>query len=279
MADGGAHMRERGLGDIHTAIDLDKAGQFDEAIKKYTLGIEFLITSNKYETNERTKEMVKARAAQYLTRLEQLKKMQDEGGGTADSPKPAPPGGVVQAKKGGGQGASQDVKDKSAMREALMDAVQMEVPNISFDDVAGLEGAKAALKEAVIKPALYPQLFRGERKPWKGILLYGPPGTGKSYLAKALANESKIEGREDTTFFSVSSSDLVSKYVGESERLVRNLFELAREHKPSIIFVDEIDSLCTARSDQESDSARRIKVRCRCRCRCRRCCSTRELSP
>jgi vacuolar protein-sorting-associated protein 4 len=279
MADGGAHMRERGLGDIHTAIDLDKAGQFDEAIKKYTKGIEFLITSNKYETNERTKEMVKARAAQYLTRLEQLKKMQDEGGGTADSPKPAPPGGVVQAKKGGGQGASQDVKDKSAMREALMDAVQMEVPNISFDDVAGLEGAKAALKEAVIKPALYPQLFRGERKPWKGILLYGPPGTGKSYLAKALANESKIEGREDTTFFSVSSSDLVSKYVGESERLVRNLFELAREHKPSIIFVDEIDSLCTARSDQESDSARRIKVRCRCRCRCRRCCSTRELSP
>ena len=108
-------------------------------------------------------------------------------------------------------------------------------------------------------PVKYPQLFRGERKPWRGILLYGPPGTGKSYLAKALANESSIEGRQ-TTFFSVSSSDLVSKWVGESEKLVRSLFELAREKKPSIIFVDEIDSLCTTRSDSESESARRIKT-------------------
>ena len=112
---------------------------------------------------------------------------------------------------------------------------------MAWDAVAGLEMAKNALKEAVILPARYPQLFRGERKPWRGILLYGPPGTGKSYLAKALATETQC------TFFSISSSDLVSKWVGESEKLVRNLFELAREHKPSIIFIDEIDSLCTER--------------------------------
>jgi len=109
---------------------------------------------------------------------------------------------------------------------------------VKWSDVAGLENAKMVLQEAVIYPMKYPEIFTGQRKPWKGILLYGPPGTGKSYLAKACATEA--EGQ----FFSVSSADLVSKYLGESERLVRSLFEMARERKPAVIFIDEIDSLC-----------------------------------
>ena len=222
----------------------------------------------------------------------------------------------------------------------------MEKPDVKWSDVAGLEGAKEALKEAVILPTKFPHLFQGKRKPWKGILLYGPPGTGrwrkvdrssskncgkrgrvgvwsrlivfpfvrcslswffsifsfhisyrsllvsfllsslhlspsrissfhffllppflphssffsvsftgKSYLAKAVATEA-----DNSTFFSVSSSDLVSKWLGESEKLVRSLFEMARDHKPSIIFIDEVDSLTSARSDSESESARRIKT-------------------
>jgi vacuolar protein-sorting-associated protein 4 len=131
----------------------------------------------------------------------------------------------------------------------------MEKPNVKWDDVAGLASAKKLLQEAVIFPVKFPKLFMGERKPWKGILLYGPPGTGKSFLAKAVATEAR-----NSTFFSISSSDLVSKYLGESERLVKHLFELAREKAPSIIFIDEIDSLCSTRSEGEHDSTKRIKT-------------------
>jgi len=121
--------------------------------------------------------------------------------------------------------------------------------------VAGLEVAKGALKEAVILPIRFPHLFEGAgRKPWSGILLYGPPGTGKSYLAKAVATEA------NATFLSVSSSDLVSKWLGESEKLVRAMFDVARKKQPAIVFIDEIDSLASQRSEEESESARRIKT-------------------
>lgn len=168
-----------------------------------------------------------------------------------------------KSSKGGGTGMKKKGEDdededeeKNKLRGALSGAIVTEKPDVKWDDVAGLEGAKDSLKETVILPTRFPQLFTGKRRPFKGILLYGPPGTGKSYLAKAVATEA------DSTFFSVSSSDLVSKWQGESERLVRNLFEMAREAPGgrSIIFIDEVDSLCGSRSEGESDSARRIKT-------------------
>lgn len=111
----------------------------------------------------------------------------------------------------GDEDDDQDPESKK-LRGALAGAILSDKPNIKWEDVAGLDAAKEALKEAVILPIKFPHLFTGKRQPWKGILLYGPPGTGKSYLAKAVATEA------NSTFFSVSSSDLVSKWMGESER-------------------------------------------------------------
>uniref|UniRef100_H0VBP0 Katanin p60 ATPase-containing subunit A-like 2 n=1 Tax=Cavia porcellus TaxID=10141 RepID=H0VBP0_CAVPO len=114
-------------------------------------------------------------------------------------------------------------------------------PNIKWDDIIGLDAAKQLVKEAVVYPIRYPQLFTGILSPWKGLLLYGPPGTGKTLLAKAVATECK------TTFFNISASTIVSKWRGDSEKLVRVLFELARYHAPSTIFLDELESVMSQR--------------------------------
>ncbi|XP_050007527.1 katanin p60 ATPase-containing subunit A-like 2 [Alexandromys fortis] len=114
-------------------------------------------------------------------------------------------------------------------------------PNIKWNDIIGLDAAKQLVKEAVVYPIRYPQLFTGILSPWKGLLLYGPPGTGKTLLAKAVATECK------TTFFNISASTIVSKWRGDSEKLVRVLFELARYHAPSTIFLDELESVISQR--------------------------------
>ncbi|XP_023664385.1 katanin p60 ATPase-containing subunit A-like 2 [Paramormyrops kingsleyae] len=130
-------------------------------------------------------------------------------------------------------------------------------PNVKWDDIIGLEAAKRLVKEAVVYPIKYPQLFTGILSPWKGLLLYGPPGTGKTMLAKAVATECH------TTFFNISASSIVSKWRGDSEKLVRVLFELARFHAPSTIFLDELESVMGQRGSgpgAEHEGSRRMKT-------------------
>ena len=214
---------------VNKAIELDNAGEYKQALEIYRLALKEFILVCKWEKNPKFKEMIRQKTIEYMDRAEKLKSFIDandqEGGG----------GGVVAGAGGDGSGAGSapgtakglvgangkgksgpanpgEDEDSKKLRNALSSAILQDRPNVRWEDIAGLEGAKETLKEAVVLPIKFPTLFQGKRQAWKGILLYGPPGTGKSYLAKAVANEA------NGTFFSVSSSDLVSKWMGESEK-------------------------------------------------------------
>ena len=134
--------------------------------------------------------------------------------------------------------------EPSAMREVLV-----EVPNVKWEDIGGLHDVKLELQEAVEWPLKYPELFEYmDARPPKGILLYGPPGTGKTLLAKAVANES------EANFISIKGPEILSKWVGESERAIREVFRKAKQAAPSIIFFDEIDAIAPVRGSGLGDS-------------------------
>lgn len=248
---------DKGVELVKKAIEADSASKYEEAYQLYYNGLDYLMLALKYEKSQKAKDTIKAKFTEYLSRAEELKEhvvnnnQKDQNGEVSST------SGNVKAKKLDPNSSSNNKdedNDNKKLRGQLASSILSEKPNVKWSDIAGLDAAKEALKEAVILPVKFPHLFKGKRKPVSGILLYGPPGTGKSYLAKAVATEA------NSTFFSVSSSDLVSKWMGESERLVKQLFSMAREQKPSIIFIDEVDALCGPRGEGESEASRRIKT-------------------
>ncbi|KAJ5095602.1 vacuolar protein sorting-associated protein 4 [Penicillium alfredii] len=247
----------RAIDTVKKAIENDNEGEYEKAYQMYYSALELFMLALKWEKNPRSKEMIRAKTGEYMDRAEKLK---NHLASADNRQKPSALGANGKLAQGSGKGGKEDDDnngedaDSKKLRSALQGAILSDKPNVQWEDVAGLESAKEALKEAVILPIKFPHLFTGKRQPWKGILLYGPPGTGKSYLAKAVATEA------NSTFFSVSSSDLVSKWMGESERLVKQLFNMARENKPAIIFIDEVDALCGPRGEGESEASRRIKT-------------------
>ncbi len=132
-------------------------------------------------------------------------------------------------------------------------------PSVEWDEIAGLEDAKKALRAAVMIPLRRPELFRGKRRPYAGVLMYGPPGTGKTRLAMAVATHAEC------AFVSVTGSDIMDKWQGAAERNVRELFETARERAPCVVFIDEVDALFGRRGGggaeaSDSEFTRRVKT-------------------
>ena len=143
-------------------------------------------------------------------------------------------------------------KDRSKAGSSLADVQPMEMDmGVTFQSVGGLKEHVNALKEMVMFPLLYPELFQQfQIQPPRGVLFYGPPGTGKTLLARALACECSTENRK-VAFFMRKGADCLSKWIGESERQLRLLFDQAYQMQPSIIFFDEIDGLAPVRSSRQ----------------------------
>jgi vacuolar protein-sorting-associated protein 4 len=237
-------VRQRGIDEINRAIVWDNSGDKpQDAFMCYMKGIGDLLLSAKYTKSNAIKNTVLSRVVEYMDRAEVLKLKLHED--TQDTTRISTPNPV--------QPTTTDQSD--TIRAGVMDTrVDRASMDVKWDDVVGLKATKDALFEAIIWPKRFPSMFIGSRQPWSAILLYGPPGTGKSYLAKAVASES------GSTFFSISSSDIMSKWQGESEKTIEMLFAVANEEAPSVIFIDEIDSIAGARVDGEQESTRRVKT-------------------
>lgn len=225
---------QEGAALIKKAISQDQKINSDKKVVllNYLKGIEKLLNGVTVVEDRKLHRTILLRVLGYLDRAETLKVSI-----LGQPPKAAP---------------DDDSDQETELTSKLTQTIVTDVKT-KWDDIAGLAFAKQTLKEAAILPITHPSLFRSNQQSWRGILLYGPPGTGKSFLASAVAGESAA------TFFSVSASDLISKWQGESEKGVKSLFKLARDKAPSVVFIDEIDSLASHRSDNEQESTRRVK--------------------
>ena len=218
------------------AVKADDSNNHKEAYRLYLQSAEILLELTKFTENPQLSKIYENRAKEYIGRAKTLNKLIKTQIPNKSSKNPS------------------SSEENSEYDKVLQSSIVSETPDLTLDDVAGLEDVKRSLREAIVLPLKRPDLFTGSRQPWRGILLHGPPGCGKTMIAKATAGDIKA------TFFNISAAVLVSKWLGESEKLVKRLYELAKEKQPSIIFIDEVDSLTQSRSENENDAMRRVKT-------------------
>src|SRR6056297_3932228 len=236
------------------AIKYDNDKNYDAAIDKYIQAGETLNDFIRFCKNPKLKSLAKTKATQYISRAGKLSDL-------SNKKKKLPAQGGKKSKDHSSssdsetEGDNEMSEEEKELRDQISGTIISEKPSLTWEDVAGMEEPKQALREAVVLPLLHPELFSGARKPWHGILLFGPPGCGKTLLAKAAANECDVQ------FFVADSASLVSKWLGESEKLLKTLFKVAYLDAPSLIFFDEVDSMATKRGGgSEGGGERRIKT-------------------
>ncbi|MHA1673506.1 MAG: AAA family ATPase [Promethearchaeota archaeon] len=243
------------------AIELDRGKKYDAAADKYLSASETLYDFAKFCKNSKLKALAIDKAKQYFKRADALtnigkKKVKLPSGGKGKGKKSGRDKNSDKSDDDDEDGVDSDISDEEKeLRKTIEGTIITERPTVTWGDVAGMEKPKQAIREAVVLPMAHPELFTGARKPWRGILLFGPPGCGKTLLARAAANECNVQ------FFAADSASLVSKWLGESEKLLKTLFKVARLDAPSLVFMDEIDSIAGKRGGgNEGGGERRLKT-------------------
>lgn len=243
---------------LDRAIELDQRGMKNEACQYYLKASKILIKLANSASLPSVRKHYFNRAQECVDRVRYLSGIKKKSAGPIDGLATPPTidstpaeSITVASKK-----PEQDLDDdERRLQEMISDTIITERPNIKMSEVAGLDDAKQAINDAILTPLKHPELFKGKaRQPWRGILFYGPAGCGKTLIAKAVASE------VNATFFNVSAANIVSKWLGESERLVMHLFQLARKNQPAIVFIDELDSIGVSRSGDDVGGERRMKT-------------------
>ncbi|MHA3962395.1 MAG: AAA family ATPase [Candidatus Thorarchaeota archaeon SMTZ1-45] len=241
------------------AIELDNRGMKKDACQEYLKASKILIKLSNSAALPSVKKHYLDRAQECVDRVRYLSGIKKKSHGPVDGLMVPPKVDVGPAEQVPIQETSKAVaeldEEEKRLREMISDTIISERPRMKMSEVAGLADAKQAIDDAIIAPMKHPELFKGKaRQPWRGILFYGPAGCGKTLVAKAVASE------VNATFFNVSAANIVSKWLGESERLVMSLFDLARKNQPAIIFIDELDSIGVSRSGDDVGGERRLKT-------------------
>ncbi|MFW9869678.1 MAG: AAA family ATPase [Candidatus Thorarchaeota archaeon] len=258
MAGSGSDRIDQGLKKLlEEAISLDQRGLKKEACQHYLKASKILIKMSNSTSLPSVRKHYIDRAQECVDRVRYISGIKKKSKGPVDG-LVAPPALDIGTEPASIKEPTTeaDVDDESKkLQEMISDTILTERPTVKMVEVAGLADAKQAIDDAIIAPMKHPELFKGKaRQPWRGILFYGPAGCGKTLVAKAVASE------VNATFFNVSAANIVSKWLGESERLVLNLFQLARKNQPAIIFIDELDSIGVSRSGDDVGGERRLKT-------------------
>ncbi|MHA1479845.1 MAG: AAA family ATPase [Candidatus Thorarchaeota archaeon] len=244
---------------LDRAIGLDQRGMKKEACQHYLKASKILIKLSNSSSLPSIRKHYLKRAQECVDRVRYIsgikKKSSTSVDGLRDPPKREYQPSAKPIEPAPAQPIAEEDEDSKRLKEMISDTIITERPDTTMAEIAGLDAAKQAIYDAIVAPMKHPELFKGKaRQPWRGILFYGPAGCGKTLIAKAVASEI------NATFFNVSAANIVSKWLGESERLVLKLFELARKNQPAVIFIDELDSIGVARSGDDVGGERRLKT-------------------